>query len=52
MKTLKLNRNSNETQEELSERASQIASEMREKGKVIMLVSTTPEYSEIDYWDD
>lgn len=52
MKTLKINRNTNETQEELSERASQIADEMREKGKVIMMVSTTPDYSEIDYWDD
>lgn len=51
MKKLHLDINENETQEELSDRATSEANKLTESGKVVICIQTLPEYAEIQYFD-
>lgn len=51
MQTLHIDIMDNETQEQLSDRAQNKASELTNSGKVVIAIQTLPKYAEIQYFD-
>ena len=51
MKKLHIDINENETQEELSDRATSEVNKLTDAGKVVICIQTLPEYAEIQYFD-